>query len=66
MKGKFNGGGGGILKLQNEKFKLHPQKCFRIVGFAGQKSDESVESSVIDSHHSKATISEYDAYLLIG
>jgi hypothetical protein len=58
-----------ILDTQNEKFKLYPQKCFKVTGYnfhpqLGENGNQP--ETRIDAHSSKATASEYDAYLLIG
>ena len=49
-----------ILDLQNEKFKLYPQKCFRIVGSGyGQKNEASDNATTFKSHQTGATVGEF-------
>jgi len=48
-----------ILDSQQEMFKLHPQKCFKVGGYTPDKNN-------IQAHRGASTLNEYDACLLIG
>ena len=50
-----------ILETQHEQFKLRPQKCFKVGGGYYMNAQ-----SEVSAYRTDATLSQYDAYLLLG